>query len=193
MKKQAQEEGLAVLRAVLQRMRNEKQDGYTDCKNGKFSGTARFISCGLPQATPEELDALFALAGIVPDAIESNGSCSTCVYGDARGGNQGWDAPCCSCAHPKMTNFVALASVKDSALRLTDIEATMLDNAKERVWWATDIALPGDYAKLEECHRVRAQLVKRDLISSERGSMGGLGRLTNKGRRALARHAKRAA
>lgn len=93
-------DGITALRNVLLRLRSEKQDGYPSLYKGKWS----FVTTGLPQTTPEELDALFELAGIVPDEIEPLGSCKDCMYAK-NGHSRGWDRPCSSCAHPRMTNF----------------------------------------------------------------------------------------
>ena len=97
---------LEVLRDVLMRLRSEDQDGFDDVgPDGKYAGHAVFVSMGLPQVTPEELDALMELAGIVPDPIESNGRCSECVHARLNGRERGWGRPCSGCSRPKMTNF----------------------------------------------------------------------------------------
>ncbi len=96
--------GTAALRAILKRKRDDKQGGYHGRENGKWD----FISSGLSGISPEEMDALFALAGIVPDEIVSKGDCKDCAAGPA---DLGWDEPCVSCSRPSMSNFVPLARV----------------------------------------------------------------------------------
>lgn len=123
--------GFAVLRAVLRRKRLDDQGGYPDVRDGKFTG---FVSTSLPQVTPEELDALFALAGVVPDAIVPLGDCDDCVSGNAAGGDLGWAEPCCSCKRPKMTNFVPLAALTRRDLRITDRERRVLENVRCNRW-----------------------------------------------------------
>lgn len=98
------EADLNVLRAVLQRARWNEQGGYPSRTNGRWD----FVSSGLPQASPEEWDALFRLAGIVPDEIVSNGSCAQCAHA-VNGHERGYRQPCSTCARPKMTNFKPIA------------------------------------------------------------------------------------
>jgi hypothetical protein len=186
--------GMKALREILRGMRLHDQGGYTDVgKDGKFAGHAGFISSGIGQATPEQLDALFDLAGIVPDAIEPLGSCRECVWGDARGGDLGWGAPCAGCCRPKMTNFVALSSFEESALKLTEIEAAMLENYKvSGRWWAKGIVISeqGSTARQEEiasCNEAREHLMTRGMLGKSLGNE----RITNKGARALALHKKK--
>lgn len=93
--------GLAVLRRVLRAMRWHDQGGYVSRDNGKWS----FVSTGLPQTTPEELDALFAMAGIEPDEIVPKGHCFDCKH--ARNGSErGYENPCSPCTRPYHSNFV---------------------------------------------------------------------------------------
>jgi hypothetical protein len=199
MKTNQEHPGILALREILRRMRSDDQDGYSDVgEDGKFTGTAYFSGRGLGMATPEQLDALFDLAGIVPDPIAVNGSCSECVHGDARGGDLGWGRPCCGCSRPKMTHFVPLASVKDSALRLTDDQAQMLGNllgrvpGEKRTWWATGIVTAKQFSgawnkQIDHCYRIREAMKERGLIS------GIDDRVTNKGERALALHKRKRA
>lgn len=100
--KRAQEitEGIKVLKKVLKRLRWGDQGGYPSRINGKWS----FVTGGLPQATPEEHDALFALAGIVPDEIKSMGECRNCAH-SRNGHERGYEGPCYRCQRPRMSNF----------------------------------------------------------------------------------------
>jgi hypothetical protein len=109
-------DGLKVLRALLKRQRWDDQQGYPGyLGDGKWD----FISSGLGQAAPEELNALFALAGIEPDVIESKGDCTTCgnsvVGSDGRRYEQGYSGPCGPCKRPKMSNWVPIKKLKKSA------------------------------------------------------------------------------
>lgn len=95
--------GIEALRNVLLRMRNDKQHGYMSYNgNGEWS----FVSTGLPQTSPEELNALFELAGIEPDVIKTIGDCEDCAF-SVNGRDGGYAAHCCDCLHPMMSNFVA--------------------------------------------------------------------------------------
>jgi len=178
--------GMQVLRTILKRLRNKDQGGYADVgPDGKFKGHAIFVSAGLPQATPEELDALFELAGITPDPIKVKGDCGDCVYGDAKsGGDLGWSQPCCSCSRPQMKNFVPLASITKSQLEISDTQAQLLENVKKGVWWAEGVAKKGERSQLDACYRAEAGLKKRGMLVE---GMHGR-RITNKGERALKNH-----
>lgn len=194
MSTESEKKGIVVLRAILRRMRNEKQGGYHNVgPDGKFVGTFRG-STSLPFAVAEELDALFALAGIVPEPIAVNGDCGDCIYGDARGGDLGWGQPCCSCSRPKMTNFVPLSSLTKTAFGITDTQATLLENVKSGAWWATGIVVAEQFSKewqrqIALCNRVEAAMKRRVMMAE---GMGGR-RLTMKGLRALQMHRKKAA
>lgn len=104
---ESMEPGMKVLRKLLRSMRWDDQDGYLDIgPDGKHRG---FVTAGLPQATPEELDTLFEFAGIVPNPIVSNGSCSTCAHAkviEGKAYERGYERPCSPCGRPKMTNYV---------------------------------------------------------------------------------------
>lgn len=93
--------GRALVRNLLEKRRSEKQDGYRSLSK---DGIWNFVSTTLGPVTPEELDALFAFAGIQPDPIEPLGTCSTCwnssVVG-ARRSERGYRSPCVSCLRPK--------------------------------------------------------------------------------------------
>lgn len=94
--------GLAVLRRILRAMRWHDQGGYRAWDDGKWS----FVSTSLPQTTPEELDALFSLAGIEPDEIVPKGNCFHCEHARDDGTERGYDRPCVSCSRPYLSNFV---------------------------------------------------------------------------------------
>lgn len=96
-----QQKGIDALRDVLQRMRSDDQGGYSLYQgNGKWA----FVSTGLPQTTPEELNKLFALVGVEPDMIQSLGSCKTCRY-SIGGRSRGYARPCGSCKMPMASNW----------------------------------------------------------------------------------------
>lgn len=94
------EENLAILRDVLSRLRWHDQGGFAS-----YSGDGRwtFVSTGLPQTSPAELNALLDLAGIVPDKIESIGDCGTCQY--SKGGHETGCIACWKCMRPMMSNY----------------------------------------------------------------------------------------
>ncbi len=97
-----QRAGIEALRSILKRLRDDAQGGYSSYEgNGEWS----FASTSLPQTTPEQLNALFALAGLEPDVIVPKGSCGTCIFA-TNGRERGWSSPCCSCSRPLMSNFV---------------------------------------------------------------------------------------
>ncbi len=84
------EAGIEVIRRLLKTMRWDEQGGYVMYKGGgKWSG----VGMGLGTVTPDELNALFAMAGMEPDVIEAKGSCSTCAFAQ-RGQERGWSTPC---------------------------------------------------------------------------------------------------
>ena len=84
-------QGIAALRRVLERLRSEKQDGYTMYQgNDRWSFVATHV-----EVTTAELNALFALAGICPDPVVPKGTCETCKFGPE---HRGWKMPCCGCA-----------------------------------------------------------------------------------------------
>lgn len=93
-------EGIEVLRRVLMRLRWDDQGGFPDYRMGQWD----FVTAGLPQVTPEELNVLMKLAGIVPDEIVPIGGCATCKFSLA-GRSRGWTAPCVSCKMPMMSNY----------------------------------------------------------------------------------------
>lgn len=87
------------LRTILQRLRWDDQGGYPGRRAGKWD----FVTTGMT-ATPEELDALFAYAGLVPDEIKSLGSCGSCAS-SVNGRERGYADLCGSCRRPQMSNF----------------------------------------------------------------------------------------
>jgi hypothetical protein len=188
----AEHPGLTALRKILRGTRDDEQGGYHDVgPDGKFAGHATFFSMPIGFATPEQLDVIFSLAGISPDPVIAKGSCEECVFSEPQKDGSvrdlGWNRPCVSCRRPKMSSFVPLASVKNSALRLTDDEATLLTNARENLWWATGLVVVTDLSKRSEqefdrCSRIEARLLRRNMVVSS----GGRRCLTNKGAKALA-------
>jgi hypothetical protein len=93
------------LRTALRRLRWDDQDGYPGYHgNGRWD----FVSTGLP-VTPDELNALFELAGIVPDVIVPLGHCEDCLHA-VNGRERGYVEPCGSCKRPRMSNFVPVAA-----------------------------------------------------------------------------------
>jgi len=90
-------ENLAVLRAVLSRRRSARQGGMPGYGG---DGEWDFVTSGLPQVTPEELNILFELAGIIPDEIESLGSCEACRHA-VNGRERGYSMPCLKCLRPR--------------------------------------------------------------------------------------------
>ncbi len=98
--------GLHTLADILQKLRWDDQGGYVGRTDGKWN----FVSTSLPQTTPEELDALFAAVGLVPDEIEALGTCAQCMHAvESPAGHwheQGYAGPCSPCKRPRMSNFV---------------------------------------------------------------------------------------
>ena len=95
--------GVKTLRKILRRMRWDDQGGYCSYQgDGKWS----FASTSIGQIEGDELNDLFALAGIKPDVIESNGDCEDCVFSLDGGRERGYAAPCCKCSRPGHSHFV---------------------------------------------------------------------------------------
>lgn len=111
--------GIMVLQDVLKRARWDNQGGYPSYQgDGKWS----FVTAGLPQASPAEWNALFKLAGIEPDVIVSIGSCHDCQHAktlpDGRRVERAWAGQkCCSCGHPRMSNFEPLVAIQPTKRR----------------------------------------------------------------------------
>ena len=99
--------GIEVLRTVLKRARWDNQGGYPSFNRGKWN----FVSSGLPQATPEEWDTLFALAGITPDEIVPKGACKDCRHA-VNGRERGYVNPCSPCKRPIHNNFEPIVKIK---------------------------------------------------------------------------------
>ena len=107
--------GITALRDILWSARWHDQGGYVS-----FNGDGKwgFVTAGLPQATPEQWNALLDLVGIVPGVIESLGSCENCkhaVQAHGRWVEQGYSGPCSPCKRPRMSNFVPRERVKPRA------------------------------------------------------------------------------
>lgn len=118
---------ILALSAALRRMRDSNQGGYHDCKDGSFSGSSLRTSFTI-QVSGKELDALFALVGIVPDAIVPKGRCKDCVFVMANGSDRGWASPCSGCSRPIMDKFVPVSSLTKKSLKITADEYAVLDN-----------------------------------------------------------------
>ncbi len=94
--------GVKTLRKILRRMRWDDQGGYSSYKgDGKWS----FASTSMGQVEGDELNDLFAMAGIEPDVIETKGLCEDCVF-SVKGQERGYSAPCCQCSRPRHSHFV---------------------------------------------------------------------------------------
>jgi hypothetical protein len=102
----ARDKAIRVLGVILQRMRWDDQGGYPHRHDGAWT----FVSTGLPQTTPEELDILFAGCGIEPDEIESLGPCAECAHARVLASGErverGYQKPCLGCLRPRHSNFV---------------------------------------------------------------------------------------
>lgn len=90
---------MLVIRRALREMRWDGQGGYSSRRGGKWD----FVSTSIGQFTPDELDTLFAFAGIVPDEIEIVGVCADCANSD-NGHERGYSPPCSSCLRPSHIN-----------------------------------------------------------------------------------------
>ena len=98
---------LEALRPMLLGMRWDAQGGYSGRWEGKWMGLGHALGC----ATPEQLDALFAFAGVTPDEIEARGDCKDCANAD-NGRERGYARPCGDCLRPWHSHFVPAATVK---------------------------------------------------------------------------------
>ena len=180
-KRNEKRDGLEVLRTVLRRLRCDDQGGYPGLHRGKWG----FLSTSLPQTTPMELDALFRLAGIVPDEIVPKGHCEDCVHSDGDGREQGYVNPCSPCGRPGMTNFVPVSALARKGLPLTDDERAMLGNYQDARWWATGFFDPEEFTNTiawRAAASLKARLLKRGLLFN---AYGGTLRLSRIGHFAL--------
>lgn len=175
-----------IVAAAIRAQRDDEQDGYHDVKHGRFVQAQHLV------LAPEDASVLAEFAGIVPDAIQVLGDCGDCVYGDAHGGDMGWNGPCCSCSRPKMPHFVPLASLSRASLDVNERQARMLQNYLDRAWWATGLCPPHDAGEewsmswapyLDKCESARKALFARDMLIGISPT-----RVTNKGMSALKRH-----
>ena len=113
-KQTTEQKGMTVLRTVLRRMRSDEQGGYPSYDgNGKWS----FISTGMAQVTGDELNVLFAFAGIEPDEIVCRGPCEECVFATEEGRERGYEQPCCKCMRPSHSNFVPITRARLTAVK----------------------------------------------------------------------------
>lgn len=96
--------GVVALRRMLRDMRSDDQDGYMGFRNGKWDNpNGHPVGC----ATPDELDAMFDLVGVVPDEIVSKGTCDTCRESD-QGRERGYFGKCSPCMRPSHSNWAPL-------------------------------------------------------------------------------------
>lgn len=101
-----------ILRTVLMRLRWDKQDGFPGVgPDGKYTGHAGFITTDLPQVTPEELDQLMELAGIMPDQIINLGLCKDCLHARPDGTERGYSRPCVMCSRPQHSHFTPVGDL----------------------------------------------------------------------------------
>jgi hypothetical protein len=92
--------GIKVLSKILRDLRWNDQGGYVSyLGKGKWA----FVSTGLPQTKPAELNALFAMCGIEPDVIKIKGDCDDCAH-SVNGREQGYKGPCLTCLRPSHIN-----------------------------------------------------------------------------------------
>lgn len=116
--------GIAVIRRLLQQMRSDSQGGYFSYQgDGKWS----FAGTSLGYVNPKDLNILFDLVGIVPDKIESLGSCSTCRHAkelpDGKIVDQGYASKACSsCKRPKMHNWKPRYSTRAERVQNREID-----------------------------------------------------------------------
>lgn len=94
-------EGINVLRCILKRLRWDDQGGYVGYHgDGEWS----FISIGLGQVSPDELNSLFELVDVEPDVIVPLGSCEDCHF-SIDGRERGYKQPCLPCTRPYHSHF----------------------------------------------------------------------------------------
>lgn len=101
-----------VVRDLLESLRWDDQGGYVGyAGNGKWD----FASTSI-EANPEQLNILFAFAGVEPDEIDTLGSCDDCVFA-LDGRERGYAAPCMECSRPRHSHFVQITSSRSSDLK----------------------------------------------------------------------------
>lgn len=109
--------GVDALREILSRWFSPKQ-------GGGISGLGRdgrwhFVSAGLGQATAEQIDALFALAGLEPKPVEPRGACADCRWAKD-GRERGYAFPCGPCTRPWHSSFEPVSGEPPDGLGLVD-------------------------------------------------------------------------
>lgn len=173
MSKSKEHPGIKVLRAILKSLRNTKQGGYHHFRGGRWEREIAFAV----NADPDDMAALCDLAGVVPDEIKINGSCEDCVHADHDGDGGGWRQPCCSCSHPKMTNFVPLSSLAKRQRTIDNAEQRqLLINYRDGGWWGIGIVTAPQFSdewdrQMEDLRTMAAVLTDRGLVSD--GAMHG--------------------
>lgn len=91
----------ATLRAIMERENDWCGQGGASSYlgGGRWAFTETSIN-----VTPDELNALFRLAGVEPREIQSLGTCADCANA-INGRERGYKAPCLDCCRPIMSNF----------------------------------------------------------------------------------------
>ena len=93
------------LREMLMNYRWDSQDGYPGYKG---DGEWQFATTHI-RVSPEQLNALFELAGIEPDKIVPRGNCGSCRFA-VDGHERGYVEPCLTCERPKMSNYEPISA-----------------------------------------------------------------------------------
>lgn len=113
----AEHAGLRALREILSRMYSGKQGGgitgYSQTRGWAF------VSSGIGQATPEQLDALFDLVGLQPRPVVPRGACADCRWAKD-GRERGYSFPCAPCTRPWLSSFEPAVGPAPDALGLVD-------------------------------------------------------------------------
>lgn len=94
--------GITTLRRILQRFYDPKQGG--GILGYRSDGSWGEGLHGLGVASSDELNALFALAGLVPRPVEVRGPCQTCRWA-RHGYERGHTLPCNTCTRPWHSNY----------------------------------------------------------------------------------------
>lgn len=144
--------GVTALREILSGWFNPRQGGGV--MGLAADGTWGFVSAGLGQATPAQLDALFDLAGLTPKPIVPRGPCSGCRW-SKDGRERGYSFPCGPCTRPWHSSFEPAEGpptdglgIVDRIVRRANGEATDLDGAIDSV--STGRRPPGQVGTLKE-------------------------------------------